>query len=159
VERENKGLTADDIGVLLHRLLADEPGFVLERRPEGHCFFCRGRLGKESKTPRLFAVAADGGLLLRMPEAAREAVLERKIGSLNPVLPEWVLRPPRTLRPTEGVVAPRHQPSIHGDPMEWVWIPIRDPEAFERRRPHVLETLEYCRFSLEEELEKGTEGA
>lgn len=147
---EGPGLKAQEIDHLIQRILEGEPGFVVERRSGGYCFFCTGRLGREVEVPRLFAVAADGGMLLRLPKEEREAAVERGVCEPNSVLPRWVLEPSGRQGRLDGGV-PEHDRTVHGDPMEWVWMPIPDNATFERRRPHVVETLEYCRFSLERE--------
>lgn len=101
-------------------------------------------------------MVVDGGLLLRLPEKIRESVVGRGIGTPSNALPAWVLEPSHDEQTMGGKFEegatrnPTPHARIHGDPNEWVWIPVEDGEAFERRRPHILETMEYCKYLIEQ---------
>lgn len=139
----------------LRRMLGDEPGCLVDPRSGGECYFCSGALGQEQELTRLFAVAADGGMLLRLPEDVRHSVITRGVAEPNQVLPKWVLAPPQESKAGVAALHPEHKGGpaqhdreLHGEPQDWVWMPIPDPETFERRRPHILETLSYCQYSI-----------
>lgn len=140
---------------LLRKILADQPGCFVDPREQGECYFCGGQLGQESETTRLFAVAADGGMLLRLPEDTRKSTIERGVAEPNNVLPRWVLHAPPGTKHQADALHPEHNgmhdPAIHGDPEDWVWMPIPDSATFDRRRPHILETLSYCQYSLQKD--------
>lgn len=122
----------------MRRFLNGEPGLVTRPLRHGHAFLCRAPFADEAASPWLFAVATEGGVLLRLPQAARQRAIENRIGAENVALPDWVLAVADQINDGED---PR---DVHGAPDDWLWVPIPDGLAFERRRPHIHEALEYC---------------
>lgn len=132
-----RGLGAAEVEALIRRYLEGEPGVVTQPLRRGHAFLCRQPLADDPGAPWLFAVATDGGVLLRLPGPARERAIANGIGAENIALPDWVVE---VAKDAGG----RDPDLIHGTPDDWLWVPIPDGTAFERRRPHIHEALEYC---------------
>lgn len=140
---------------VVQRLLESESDLIMEERDHGICFFCRGGLGRESFPPRLFAVVVDGGLLLRLEEDVRDRAIEAGVAERNSVLPKWVLPPPdEEAAGMPGSDGHGFDPRIHGDPEQWVWVPVADHAVLERRKPHLLEALAYGRHDAQVSLAK-----
>lgn len=139
------GLPATEVESLMRRLLQGEPGIAMRPLRRGHGFLCHGAFGQEGAVPWLFAVATEGGVLLRLPTEARERAIDNGIGTGNAALPDWVLAVDAPFVHEDGVE------SVHGEPSDWLWVPIADAQTFERRRPHVHEALEYGRHARSRE--------
>lgn len=129
-----QGLSALEMHALVRRDLEAEPGVTLREMDELLGVVCvDGMAGDDS--PQLFGIAGQGGLLLRMPEDARTRIIDNGVGQANAALPARI---------DEVVAGEAHR----GSPNEWVWVPVADAAAYERRRPHLLEALGFCRHML-----------
>lgn len=139
------GLSGAEVEALVKRYLSSEVGVVVRQLRDGLGFLCTSALGDETEMPRLFAVATHGGVLLRLDAATRDRLVESHLAQANAALPDWVVH----LEPKQGATgAPPPDARVIGRPEEWVWVPIGEGAAFERRRPHIQEALAYCRHTI-----------
>ena len=141
---DESGLAAAKIEALLRRYLDGESGVEPHRLPGGLGFLCHGPFGREAGAEkRLFVVAMDGGVLLRLPGDARDRILGSGAAGTTAALPDWLGSATFSRGPVRVEAA-----LFVGAPAEWVWMPLADASAFERRRPHIHEALEFCQRSL-----------
>lgn len=139
-------LPAPEVEALVKRFLDGEPGVSVKGLKGGLGFLCGPPLGAPAALPRLFVVATGGGVLLRLDPDSRDRLVENGVGVPNVGLPDWVVH----LEGKEDGAFPHQNAEASGDPEEWIWVPVGDSAAFERRRPHIHEALAYCRHCLAE---------
>lgn len=141
---DHGALPGREVEALTKRFLEGEPGVSARSLKGGLGFLCGPAFGQRDAAPRLFAVATVGGVLLRLDEASRDRLIENGTGHANAALPDWLIR----LESKEGPPAPPSEEDQVGAPEEWIWVPLADGVAFERRRPHIQEALAYGRHCL-----------